>query len=172
MVNTPDFESQHITIKTWKDNTLPLSCGRQITLSKVDKICPSAIPNQISTISMHISGLVKIHWQLLKLSSRKKNSDMLRADNAVKNWWNLPISNLKPGLHNINAHTKFGENPLITRYRLETKIRMCSRLITLSTNWRNWPINNPKPDLHNINAHTKFGENPMISTQVIIWKWK
>ena len=31
-----------------------------------------------------------------------------RADNSVKNWRNLPISNPKPDLHNINAHTKFG----------------------------------------------------------------
>ena len=36
-----------------------------------------------------------------------------RADNSVKNWRNLPISNSKPDLHNINAHTKFGENPLM-----------------------------------------------------------
>ena len=35
-----------------------------------------------------------------------------RADNSVKIWRNLPISNPKPNLHNINAHTKFGENPL------------------------------------------------------------
>ena len=35
---------------------------------------------------------------------------MSRADNSVKN---LPISNPKPDLHNINAHTKFGENPLM-----------------------------------------------------------
>ena len=25
----------------------------------------------------------------------------------------MPISNSKPDLHNINAHTKFGENPLM-----------------------------------------------------------
>ena len=31
----------------------------------------------------------------------------------IKNWWNLPISNPQPDLHNINAHTKFDENPLI-----------------------------------------------------------
>ena len=37
---------------------------------------------------------------------------MLRPDNSIKIWRNLPISNLKPDLHNINAHTKFGENPL------------------------------------------------------------
>ena len=35
---------------------------------------------------------------------------MSRADNI---WRNLPISNTKPDLHNINAHTKFGENPLM-----------------------------------------------------------
>ena len=36
-----------------------------------------------------------------------------RADNTVKNWQNLPISDPKPDLHNINAHTKFGENTLM-----------------------------------------------------------
>ena len=36
-----------------------------------------------------------------------------RADNSVKNRRNLPISNPKPDLHNINAHTKFSENPLM-----------------------------------------------------------
>ena len=38
---------------------------------------------------------------------------VFRADNSVKNWRNLPISNPKPDLHNINAYTKFGENPLM-----------------------------------------------------------
>ena len=32
---------------------------------------------------------------------------------TVKNWWNLPKSNPKPDLHNINAYTKFAENPFI-----------------------------------------------------------
>ena len=36
-----------------------------------------------------------------------------RADNSVKIWQNLAISNPKPDLHNINAHTMFGENPLM-----------------------------------------------------------
>ena len=36
-----------------------------------------------------------------------------RADNSVKNWRNLPVRNPKPDLHNINAHTMFGENPLM-----------------------------------------------------------
>ena len=39
--------------------------------------------------------------------------------------WNLPISNPKPDVHNINAHSKFGKNPFIfTYYHPETKIRM------------------------------------------------
>ena len=37
---------------------------------------------------------------------------VFRADN-IKIWRNLPISKPKPDLHNIKAHTKFGENPLM-----------------------------------------------------------
>ena len=38
--------------------------------------------------------------------------DVSQADkNSVKIWRNLRIINPKPDLHNINAHTKFGENP-------------------------------------------------------------
>ena len=36
--------------------------------------------------------------------------DILQTDNC-QNGQNLPISNPKPDLYNINAHTKFGENP-------------------------------------------------------------
>ena len=71
-------------------------CHGPITLWKIDEICPLAISKQISTISMHIPSLVKIHWHLLKLSSWKEKSDLLWADNSVKNWQNLPISNPKP----------------------------------------------------------------------------
>ena len=80
---------------------------------KLTKFAHIAIPNQISTISTHIPSLVKIHWCLLKLSSGNENMGVSRADNSVKNWRNLPISNPKPDLHSINAHTKFGENPLM-----------------------------------------------------------
>ena len=44
-------------------------CG-QITLSKMDEICPLGITKQISTISTHILSLVKIHWYLLKMKKR------------------------------------------------------------------------------------------------------
>ena len=36
-----------------------------------------------------------------------------RADNSVKIWRHLPISNPKPDLLNANAYSKFGENPLL-----------------------------------------------------------
>ena len=38
---------------------------------------------------------------------------MSQADNSIKNWRNLPLSNPKPDLQIINAYTKFPENPLI-----------------------------------------------------------
>ena len=100
-------------IKTWNDNTPSLSCRGEITLSKIDKICQWVIINQISTIPMHMSKLVKIRWDLLRLLSWNSNTDVLRADNVVKNWRNLAISNPKADLHNINTDTKFGENQLV-----------------------------------------------------------
>ena len=36
-----------------------------------------------------------------------------RAGNSVKIGQNLPISNPKPDLLNVNAYSKFGENPLL-----------------------------------------------------------
>ena len=38
--------------------------------------------------------------------------DVFQADNSVKYWWNLSISNPIQDFHNINTYTKFGENPL------------------------------------------------------------
>ena len=38
---------------------------------------------------------------------------MSRADNSVKIWRNLPISNPKPDLLNVNAYSNFDENPLL-----------------------------------------------------------
>ena len=64
-------------------------------------------------MSIPIASLVKIPCYLLKLSSWNENMWLSRADNSVKTWWNLPISNPKPDLLNVNAYTKFGENPLL-----------------------------------------------------------
>ena len=41
----------------------------------IDEIYPIIIPNQISTISMHIPSLVKIHWHSFKLSLGNENTD-------------------------------------------------------------------------------------------------
>ena len=84
---------------------------------------------------MYVPSLVKIPWHLLKLSSRNKNMGMSQADrNSVKIWRTLPFSNPKPDLHNINAHTKFGENSLTftPSYQPETKIWACLGQITPS----------------------------------------
>ena len=35
-----------------------------------------------------------------------------KADNSIKNWRNLSMSNPNPDLHNIKAHIKYGKNPL------------------------------------------------------------
>ena len=104
------------------------ACLGQTTESKFDKICTLAIPNQISTISMHIPSLVKIHWCLLKLSSRNENMGGSLADNSVKNWQNLPSSNPKPDLHNIKTHTKFEENPLMFTQVIIQKGKMDGRM--------------------------------------------
>ena len=56
-----------------------------------------------------------------------------RADNSIKILRNLPISNPKPELNNINAHTMFGEKSIdvYSSYHPETKIWACLRQITL-----------------------------------------
>ena len=64
------------------ENTM---CRGQITLSKTDEICPLEIPNQVSTVSMSVPSLAKIHLYLFKLSSENENTDVSRADNYVKN---------------------------------------------------------------------------------------
>ena len=62
---------------------------------------------------MHIASLMKIPCYLLKLSSGNENMGVSRADNSVKIWRNLAISNPKPDLLNVNGYSKFGENPLL-----------------------------------------------------------
>ena len=62
---------------------------------------------------MHIASLVKIPCYLLKLLSGNKNMGVSGADDSLKIWRNLPISNSKTDLLNVNAYSKFGENPLL-----------------------------------------------------------
>ena len=53
-----------------------------------------------------------------------------QADNSVKIGRNLPISNPKPDLLNVNAYSKFDENPLLFTHHPETKIWACLGQIT------------------------------------------
>ena len=82
-----------VIFQKWK-----YGCGRgQITLSKIDEICPLTIPNQISTMSMHTPSLMKIHWHLVKLSSGNENTDGRMIDGPTHGqpmWYNTtpPLS--------------------------------------------------------------------------------
>ena len=67
----------------------------------------SALLNKIA--AMPIYGKNNLH--LLKSSSANESMDVWREDNCQK-LTKMHISNPKPDLHNINAHTKFGQNPL------------------------------------------------------------
>ena len=66
------------------------------------------ILNQILIISMHIASLVKRPCYFIKLSSGNENMGLSLADNSVKILRNLPISNSKPDLLNVNAFNRFG----------------------------------------------------------------
>ena len=95
------------------------------------------------------------------------------ADNSVKIWRNLPISNPKPDLLNVNAYSKFGEIPCyLPKLSSGNENMDMSRADNSIKIWWNLPIINPKPDLLNVNAHSTFGENPLLFTQVIVWKQK
>ena len=61
---------------------------------------------------MHVPSLVKIPWQYSSYHPENKNMGVSRAENSVKQWQNLPISNPKPDLLHINPSTNFGYNPL------------------------------------------------------------
>ena len=77
----------------------------------------------------------QVWWKSIdvySLSPRNENMAVSWADNSVKIWRNLPISNPKPELHNINAHTKFGENPLMFTQVVIRKWKTDGR----TTDWR------------------------------------
>ena len=65
----------YLLLKLWSGNE-NTDVSRADNSIKTDKFCPSAILNQIATISMHIPHLVKIHWYLPTLSSGHENMDV------------------------------------------------------------------------------------------------
>ena len=93
-------------IKTW------MYCG-QIALSKMDNICLLAIPKQMSTISMHIPSLVKIHKYILKLSSRnKKKTWMCQGQKTLSKSEAICPQQFQSRSPQYQCTHKIGENPL------------------------------------------------------------
>ena len=103
---------------------------------------------------------------------------VFRADNSVNILRNLPISNSKSDLLNVNAYSKFDESPLLVTRVIIRKRKYGNETMGVSRADnsvkipRNLPISNPKPDLLWVNAYSKFGENPLLFIQVIVRKRK
>ena len=111
-------------------------------------------------MSMHIASLVKIPCYVLKLSSGNENMGMSWADNYVKIWRNLPISNPKPDLLNVNAYTHVASLVKIPCYLLKlssgNENMGGSRADNSVKIWQNLPISNSISDLLNVNAYSKL----------------
>ena len=138
----------------------------QVSLSKIDEICPLAIPNQISTISIHIPSLVKIHWYLLKLSSRNKNLTYCRQIMLSKIDEICPLA-ISSQITTISMH-------------IQCLVKIHWHLRKLSSGNENmdlmkfdhWQSQTRFP-LYQCKHQVQWNsENPLIFTQVIIWKWK
>ena len=99
--------------------------------------------------------------------------DVLRADNSVKNRRNSTISDPKPDIYKINAHPKFGENPLVfskvSSRNENTDVTQADNSVKKLTKFA---FLQSQSRIYNMNAHTKFGEHPLTFTKVIIRKWK
>ena len=140
---------------------------------KFDEICPLAIPNLMSLLSIHIPSLVKIPCYLLKLSSENENIGVSRADNSVKIWRNLPISNPNQiSLMSMHIASLVKIPCYLLKLSSGNENMGVSRAENSVKNWRNLPNSNPKPDLLNVNAYSKFGENALLFTQIIVRKQK
>ena len=86
------------------------------TASVVIRIVPIRLCECWSECSLIYKGtfsnvkIILFHLRRTVVLLNKKRTAIIesRADNSVKHWLNLPISNPKPDLLNINACTKFG----------------------------------------------------------------
>ena len=88
---------------SWADNSVKVQRNLTISNPKPD------------LHNINAQWYYQVWWKSIVYSSYQLETKIWasRADNPVNIWWNLIISNPKPDLHNINAHTKFGENPLM-----------------------------------------------------------
>ena len=104
-------------------------CGRHVTCQKLTKFGHS----QSQTRSAQYQCIYQVWWKSIDMYScyhQEMKIWMCGWKITIKNWWNFAISNPKPDLHNINAHFKFGENPLIFTQVIARKQK--------NTDWR-WP---------------------------------
>ena len=121
------------SIKVYSSNCIEskmhMYCGH-IILSEINSLQSLAIPMQIFTMSVHIPSLVKSHGYLLKLSSRIDNTDVLRTENAVKNWrFTIPNQISTISMH-IPSLVKIID--IYSSYHPEANIRTDGR----TTDWR------------------------------------
>ena len=72
-------------------------------------------------ISMHVQTLVKIHLFILKTLSRNEILMSFKGRNSVTNCRKWTLNNPKLDVININAHTKFGQNPFTHTQDTERK---------------------------------------------------
>ena len=79
-IHTPSLVKIHwyLIKSSSRNENLIRTCRWQITLSKIIEICPSTIPNQISTIWIRATNVVKINPYLLKISIGSENKDLPR----------------------------------------------------------------------------------------------
>ena len=70
---------------------------------------------------MHIPSLAKTDWYLFKLFFRNENTGMSQADNSLKNWRNLPISNPKLRGNNLRHSTDIGTILTAAIFEMQSK---------------------------------------------------
>ena len=94
MANSAD---QDQFASSWNDNTLPLWCGRQINMSKVDEICSFEIPNQISTINTHTRfGENPLKFKVIVHPKMKIRQDRCMHVCLSIRWMDTWMTNMKP----------------------------------------------------------------------------
>ena len=95
--------------------------SRAITQLKNNEIKFVIVLTYILSISMHLQNFIKTHQLIHKILSINKISISFKGHNSVENERNILFDH--PNLHlvNINAYTKFDQNPQINSKDIEHK---------------------------------------------------
>ena len=129
----------------WNDNTTPLSSPGQITLSKIDEYCQWAIPNQISTISMHISDWVKNLEIYSSYCPETKIRMCCRQTTRSKVDEICPLTiQSRSSQYQCKHQVWWKSIDIYYIYHPDIKKKDLSWAETSVKNWRNFPISNPK----------------------------